>query len=88
MSHDHHRDRRRPGAHRQRPLWRRLLGPLLSVVLLGAVFFWFLPQFTSIADVWTSVQVDDLGARSPSWCSRRSGTSRPTSSWWSAPCPG
>jgi uncharacterized protein (TIRG00374 family) len=43
-----------------RPLWRRLLGPLLSVVLLGAVFFWFLPQFTSISDVWTSV-------RSMSW---------------------
>jgi uncharacterized protein (TIRG00374 family) len=42
------------------PLWRRLLGPFLSVALLGAVFFWFLPQFTSIADVWTSV-------RSMSW---------------------
>ena len=24
--------------------------------LIGAVFFWFLPQFTSVADVWTSVQ--------------------------------
>src|SRR3954463_7718069 len=41
---------------RHRPLWRRLLGPFLSVVLLGAVFFWFLPQFTSIADVWSSVK--------------------------------
>jgi uncharacterized protein (TIRG00374 family) len=39
-----------------RPLWRRVLGPLFSVVLLAAVFFWFLPQFTSIADVWTSVK--------------------------------
>src|SRR3954470_20345818 len=39
-----------------RPLWRRLLGPLLSIVLVAAVFFWFLPQFTSIADVWTSVK--------------------------------
>src|SRR4051812_16729140 len=45
---------------RHRPLWRRLIGPLFSVALLGAVFFWFLPQFTSIADVWTSV-------RSMSW---------------------
>jgi uncharacterized membrane protein YbhN (UPF0104 family) len=39
-----------------RPLWRRLIGPVLSIVLIAAVFFWFLPQFTSIADVWTSVQ--------------------------------
>src|SRR5215218_1363322 len=39
-----------------RPLWRRLLGPLLSVALVAAVFFWFLPQFTNIADVWTSVK--------------------------------
>ena len=45
-----------PAARSARPLWRRLLGPFLSVVLLGAVFFWFLPQFTSIADVWTSVK--------------------------------
>jgi uncharacterized protein (TIRG00374 family) len=45
---------------KQRPLWRRVLGPLLSVALLVAVFFWFLPQFTSISDVWTSV-------RSMSW---------------------
>lgn len=40
----------------RKPLWRRLLSPLLSVVLVGAVFFWFLPQFTSIADVWTTVR--------------------------------
>jgi uncharacterized membrane protein YbhN (UPF0104 family) len=45
-----------PPDRKQRPLWRRLLGPVLSVVLLAAVFFWFLPQFTSIADVWTSVK--------------------------------
>jgi uncharacterized protein (TIRG00374 family) len=36
--------------------WRRWLGPALSLALIGAVFFWFLPQFTSIADVWSSVQ--------------------------------
>src|SRR5215212_6318837 len=36
--------------------WRRWLGPALSLALIAAVFFWFLPQFTSIADVWTSVQ--------------------------------
>ena len=45
-----------PSNRAQRPMWRRLLGPFLSVVLLAAVFFWFLPQFTSIADVWTSVK--------------------------------
>jgi uncharacterized protein (TIRG00374 family) len=45
-----------PAQKQPRPLWRRLLGPLLSVGLLGAVFFWFLPQFTSIGDVWASVQ--------------------------------
>src|SRR3954452_4102555 len=45
-----------PSADRTRPLWRRLLGPFLSIALLAAVFFWFLPQFTSIADVWTSVK--------------------------------
>ena len=39
----------------RRPTWRRLLPPLLSLVLIGAVFFWFLPQFTSIADIWTTV---------------------------------
>ena len=39
-----------------RPLWRRVLGPLLSLALVGGVFFWFLPQFTSVADVWDSVR--------------------------------
>src|SRR3954452_20623458 len=43
-------------ARKHRPLWRRLIGPLFSVALLAAVFFWFLPKFTSIADVWSSVQ--------------------------------
>jgi uncharacterized protein (TIRG00374 family) len=45
-----------PADRTPRPLWRRLLGPTLSVVLLAAVFFWFLPQFTSISDVWASVK--------------------------------
>jgi uncharacterized protein (TIRG00374 family) len=40
----------------RRPAWRRLLAPALSLVLIGAVFFWFLPQFTSIADIWTTVR--------------------------------
>ena len=53
-------DTRVPANRPQRPVWRRLLGPMLSVVLLAAVFFWFLPQFTSISDVWASV-------RSMSW---------------------
>jgi len=37
-------------------MWRRLLGPLLSVALVVAVFAWFLPQFTSLSDVWTSIR--------------------------------
>jgi uncharacterized protein (TIRG00374 family) len=45
-----------PGQRQQRPLWRRVLGPLLSVALLVAVFVWFLPQFTSLSDVWASVR--------------------------------
>jgi len=36
--------------------WRRWLGPALSLVLVAAVFAWFLPQFTSLSDVWTSVR--------------------------------
>jgi uncharacterized protein (TIRG00374 family) len=40
----------------RRALWRRLIGPVFSVVLVIAVFFWFLPQFTDLADVWASVQ--------------------------------
>jgi uncharacterized protein (TIRG00374 family) len=45
-----------PAGRAKRPLWRRLIGPLFSLALLVAVFWWFLPQFTSIADVWTSVK--------------------------------
>ncbi|MBJ7452876.1 MAG: flippase-like domain-containing protein, partial [Blastococcus sp.] len=33
-----------------------MLGGFLSVALVAGVFLWFLPQFTSLADVWTSVQ--------------------------------
>ena len=40
----------------RKPLWRRLIGPLFSLVLVGAVYFWFLPQFTSLSDVWSAVQ--------------------------------
>ncbi len=40
----------------QGPWWRRLAGPLLSIALVVAVFAWFLPQFTSLSDVWTSVR--------------------------------
>jgi putative heme transporter len=40
----------------RRPWWRRLLGPALSVALIAAVFVWFLPQFTSLSDVWASVR--------------------------------
>jgi putative heme transporter len=40
----------------RRPLWRRLLGPALSIALIVAVFAWFLPQFTSLSAVWTAVR--------------------------------
>ena len=43
------------GERRRRPPWRRALGPLLSVALVVAVFAWFLPQFPSLSDVWTTV---------------------------------
>jgi putative heme transporter len=44
-----------PPARARKPLWRRLIGPLFSLVLVGAIYFWFLPQFTSIADVWDAI---------------------------------
>jgi putative heme transporter len=47
--------------HPPRPLWRRLLGPALSIALIVAVFAWFLPQFTSLSDVWSSVQAMSAG---------------------------
>jgi uncharacterized membrane protein YbhN (UPF0104 family) len=43
-------------ARARKPLWRRMLGPLLSIALVVAVFVWFLPQFTSISAVWDSVR--------------------------------
>jgi uncharacterized membrane protein YbhN (UPF0104 family) len=45
-----------PERHPAKPLWRRLLPPAFAIVLVVAVYFWFLPQFTSISDVWASVQ--------------------------------
>src|SRR4051812_36186302 len=45
-----------PTVKRPKPLWRRLLGPLFALVLIAAVFVWFLPQFTSLSAVWASVQ--------------------------------
>src|SRR4051794_26699665 len=35
---------------------RRWLGPAFSLVLIAAIFLWFLPQFTSISAVWASVR--------------------------------
>jgi putative heme transporter len=35
---------------------RRVLGGVLSLALVAGVFVWFLPQFTSLAAVWTSVK--------------------------------
>jgi uncharacterized membrane protein YbhN (UPF0104 family) len=40
----------------RKPLWRRLIGPAFSLVLVAAVYFWFLPQFTSMAAVWSAVR--------------------------------
>ena len=40
----------------RRPLWRRLWGPALSLALVAGVFAWFLPQFTSLAEVWAAVR--------------------------------
>jgi putative heme transporter len=40
----------------QRPLWRRVLVPILSLALAAAVLWWFLPQFTSLSAVWDTVQ--------------------------------
>jgi len=43
-----------------RPAWRRVarrvLPPLFSVAIVVAVFWYFLPQFTSISAVWVSIQ--------------------------------
>jgi uncharacterized protein (TIRG00374 family) len=40
----------------RRPAWRRWLAPAFSLALVAAMIFWFLPQFTSLSDVWASVQ--------------------------------
>jgi uncharacterized membrane protein YbhN (UPF0104 family) len=45
-----------PAVRRRSPPWRRLLAVAFSLVLVGAVYFWFLPQFTSLTAVWASVQ--------------------------------
>jgi putative heme transporter len=34
----------------------QILAPLISLAIVGGVFFYFLPQFTSISDVWASVR--------------------------------
>jgi uncharacterized protein (TIRG00374 family) len=40
----------------RRPAWRRWLAPAFSLVLVAAMVFWFLPQFTSLSAVRDSVQ--------------------------------
>jgi uncharacterized protein (TIRG00374 family) len=35
---------------------RRILSPLISIAIVVGVFFYFLPQFTSISAVWASVR--------------------------------
>ncbi|MCZ2859214.1 lysylphosphatidylglycerol synthase transmembrane domain-containing protein [Blastococcus sp. VKM Ac-2987] len=44
-----------PGAGGRRPRRYRFVGPVLSVALVAAVFVWFLPQFTSLSQVWAAV---------------------------------
>jgi putative heme transporter len=41
---------------RRRVRLSKVLAPLLSLAIVGGVFFYFLPQFTSISDVWTSIR--------------------------------
>ena len=58
-----------------RPLWRRLLRPMLVVAGLVVVFVWVLPQFIDYDDVWSALkQLDawELAAlsSSPSRASR------------------
>jgi putative heme transporter len=43
------------GIGRARARGYRLLGPVLSIGLVVAVFAWFLPQFTSLSQVWAAV---------------------------------
>jgi putative heme transporter len=45
---------------RRRPRLMKILAPLLSVAIIVGVFWFFLPQFTSISAVWASI-------RSMSW---------------------
>ena len=49
-------ERKTPPPKRMRFGWRRLIGPAFSLILIAAVFVWFLPQFTSLSDVWTAVR--------------------------------
>ena len=42
--------------HPTRPHTRQVVGGVLSIALVVGVFVWFLPQFTSLAAVWTSVK--------------------------------
>jgi putative heme transporter len=49
------------GRRPHRALWRRLWAPALSLALVAGIFVWFLPQFTSLADVWASVRTMSAG---------------------------
>ena len=44
------------GGRPSRQRGRRVVGGLVSVALVAGVFVWFLPQFTSLGEVWTSVR--------------------------------
>jgi hypothetical protein len=45
-----------PTPKRRRSRWTQILGPLVSVAIVVGVFWYFLPQFTSISAVWASIQ--------------------------------
>ena len=51
-----------------RAAWRRCCRRCCPLVLIGAVFFWFLPQFTSIADGLGVGAGHELAAARPSCC--------------------
>ena len=44
------------GGRPSRQRGRRVVGGLLSLALVAGVFVWFLPQFTSLTEVWTAVR--------------------------------
>ena len=51
-----------PPAPKKKPLWRRIVGALLSLALIVFIFVGVIPQFASYQGAWTAIQ-----AMSPGW---------------------